>query len=139
MRSAGAAGHGGRRVGGVLQRGSADAMRVGAGDGRDAVGVVLLEPESAAGVLLHVRQEPHLRALHQQPQRQEGGRLLRPHRPALLILLSAPPAAIHPILLSPSASPRSRRPRPPGDWRGVDRHQDAGRSLLLVVTGYLQI
>lgn len=86
--SAGAGGGGGRDgVGGFVQRRAAGGLRAGDHCRRDALRVVLLQPQGAAGVLLPVREEPHLRALHQQPQRAQGRRLLRRLRAALLVLV----------------------------------------------------
>jgi hypothetical protein len=72
---AAAAGHGGS--------GAGSAGGAGDGGGRDGVGGFV--QRRAAGVLLPVREEPHLRALHQQPQRAQGRRLLRRLRAALLV------------------------------------------------------
>jgi hypothetical protein len=85
--SAGGAGDGGGRdgVGGFVQRRAAGGLRAGDHGRREALRVVLLQPQGAAGVLLPVREEPHLRALHQQPQRAQGRRLLRRLRAALLV------------------------------------------------------
>lgn len=81
----------GRRVGGVVQRGAADAVRGGDLVGEQALVGVLLQPQGAAGLLLPVHQEPRPRPLRQQPQRQEDPHLMR-HLPATLLASSPLPA-----------------------------------------------
>jgi hypothetical protein len=85
VRGAAAAGAGRRRVCGVVQRRAAGGVRGGADVGRQALGGVLLQPQGAAGVLLPVRQEPRIRALHQQPKRAQGRHVLRRRRATMLI------------------------------------------------------
>lgn len=74
----------GRGVDAALQRGEADGVRGSDHRRGTAVGVVLLEPAGAAGMLLPVRAQPGVRSVYWQPHRPQGHRRLPRRRSELL-------------------------------------------------------